>query len=127
MVLSGICNIRENPEPLSLEDLPVPEPGFWEVLLKVLACGVCHTELDEIEGRTPPPALPVILGHEVVGHVIAVGDGVDPGRIGERVGVGWFFSSCGCCEYCLEGIENVPPTTETGKAQAIPVPHPGKS
>jgi alcohol dehydrogenase, propanol-preferring len=107
MVLAGICDIRENPEPLTLEELPVPEPGPGEVLLEVLACGVCHTELDEIEGRSTPPILPVIPGHEVVGRIIRIGEGVDPGRMGERVGVGWIFSSCGSCEYCLAGNENL--------------------
>jgi len=107
MVLSALCDIRENSAPLILEQLPVPEPGPGEVLLRVLACGVCHTELDEIEGRTAPPILPVIPGHEVIGHIEMTGAGVDPQRIGERVGAGWFYSSCGNCRYCLDGNENL--------------------
>src|SRR6185436_9463156 len=74
---------------------PVPEPAPGRVLLRVLACGVCHTELDEIEGRTPPPRLPVVPGHEVVGRVERLGRGVTRHRIGERVGVGWIYSSTG--------------------------------
>ena len=107
MVLSKICDIRKNPDPLSLEELPVPEPGLDDVLLEVLACGVCHTELDEIEGRTAPPFFPVIPGHEVVGRIVKTGNDVESGRVGERVGVGWFYSSCGGCRYCLEGNENL--------------------
>jgi len=107
MILNSLCDIRENPEPLTLEQLPVPEPGPGEVLLKVLACGVCHTELDEIEGRTAPPVLPVIPGHEVVGRIVKAGADVESGRIGERAGVGWFYSSCGHCRYCSDKNENL--------------------
>ncbi len=107
MILNDLCDIRENPKPLILEQLPVPEPGPDDILLRILACGVCHTELDEIEGRTAPPALPVIPGHEVVGLIVKSGDNVESGRVGERVGVGWLYSSCGSCRYCLEGNENL--------------------
>ncbi|NOQ23203.1 MAG: alcohol dehydrogenase catalytic domain-containing protein [Candidatus Aegiribacteria sp.] len=107
MVLSELCDIRENPNPLSLEYSPVPEPAPNDVLLCVLACGVCHTELDEIEGRTAPPFLPVIPGHEVVGRIVKIGDDVITRQVGERVGVGWFYSSCGSCSYCLMGNENL--------------------
>ena len=69
MVLNRLCNLKENQAPLTLEEIPNPEPEKNEILVKVSACGVCHTELDEIEGRTPPPRLPVILGHQVVGIV----------------------------------------------------------
>ena len=75
--------------------------------MEVSACGVCHTELDEIEGRTPPPAFPVILGHQVVGRVAATGRGATKFRVGERVGVGWIFSACGHCSACINGNENV--------------------
>ena len=71
MILSEIVSMAEHGKPLQLVQLPKPAPGPDEVLLQVLACGVCHTELDEIEGRTAPPALPVVLGHEVVGRVVA--------------------------------------------------------
>lgn len=107
MRLHALGDMGRNPEPLFLDEVPVPEPGPEEVLLKVLACGVCHTELDEIEGRTPPPELPVTLGHEVVGMVVKVGGEVDLSLDGSRMGVGWFYSSCGECEYCLHGNENL--------------------
>ncbi|MGZ4995543.1 MAG: zinc-dependent alcohol dehydrogenase family protein [Methylobacter sp.] len=109
MVLQALCNLKENSLPLNLMDLPVPVPGDREVLLKVLACGVCHTELDEIEGRTPPPHLPVIPGHQVVGRVEAVGSEVDHVKLGDRVGVAWIFSACGKCKFCLSERENLCP------------------
>ena len=67
MVLNEISDLNQNPNPLTLEDVPTPKPGNNELLIRVITCGVCHTELDEIEGRTPPPYLPVILGHQVGG------------------------------------------------------------
>ena len=69
MVLEKVGALGSAEERLELQDLPVPEPGDGELLVKVSACGVCHTELDEIEGRTPPPGLPVVLGHQIVGRV----------------------------------------------------------
>ncbi|MGO9139184.1 MAG: zinc-dependent alcohol dehydrogenase family protein [Syntrophales bacterium] len=107
MVLKSISNIRENRKPLQLIDTPEPVPGQKEILIKVSACGVCHTELDEIEGRTPPPAFPIIPGHQVVGRVAGIGKRVTKACAGERVGVGWIFSACGHCGACLEGNENV--------------------
>ena len=89
--------------------MPDPIPGPGEVLIRVSACGVCHTELDEIEGRTPPPSLPVILGHQVVGHVVQCGPRPTALRPGARVGVGWIYSACGRCEYCRRGHENLCP------------------
>ncbi len=109
MVLKEIVQLRENREPLTLVELPDPEPGPGEVLIEVTACGVCHTELDEIEGRTPPPELPVVLGHEVVGRVAARGPGADRFAEGDRVGVGWIYSSCGRCAFCRRGDENLCP------------------
>ncbi|OPX17797.1 alcohol dehydrogenase [candidate division WOR-3 bacterium 4484_100] len=109
MILEKITQLKDNPEPLRLVELPIPEPGQGEVLLKVLACGVCHTELDEIEGRTPPSELPRVLGHEVVGRVEKLGPGAERFRIGDRVGVAWFYSSCGRCEFCKRGNENLCP------------------
>ncbi len=70
MVLNRLCDLKEERQPLTLQDVPEPRPADDEILVKVSACGVCHTELDEIEGRTPPPKLPVILGHQVVGRVV---------------------------------------------------------
>ena len=75
--------------------LPIPRPKVDQILIKVSACGVCHTELDEIEGRTEPPSLPIVPGHQVVGYVVEVGEGVSMHRVGDRVGVGWIYSSDG--------------------------------
>ena len=109
MVLKKLCNLKENHMPLELMELPVPVPGEQEILLKVSACGVCHTELDEIEGRTPPPRLPIVPGHQVVGRVEAVGSKVNAVKTGDRVGVAWIFSACGTCKFCLAGNENLCP------------------
>lgn len=107
MVLTGICDLSEKRNPLEMREMkdPVPMPG--EILVKISACGVCHTELDEIEGRTPPPEFPVILGHQVVGRVEKPGEGSEKFRTGDRVGVGWIYSACGQCDYCLNGMENL--------------------
>ncbi len=107
MVLNGLHDLEKSDKPLLLTELPIPEPKPGEVLLKVLTCGVCHTELDEIEGRTPPPVFPVVLGHQVVGSVIRQGENAQLHELGTRVGVGWIFSACGNCEYCLSGNENL--------------------
>ncbi|HOU96754.1 MAG TPA: zinc-dependent alcohol dehydrogenase family protein [Bacteroidales bacterium] len=109
MILKSLTDISLNREPLVLSDMPEPEPSDNEVLIKVTACGVCHTELDEIEGRTPPPELPVIPGHQVIGRVVASGRKVNNRKPGDRVGVAWIFSSCGKCDYCLQGMENLCP------------------
>ena len=109
MVLNRLCNLQETDTPLDLADLPAPAPGRAELLVKVSACGVCHTELDEIEGRTPPPRLPVILGHQVVGRVVELGAQVTAFRVGDRVGIAWIYSACGECDFCLAGNENLCP------------------
>lgn len=95
MVLSEIVSLTENMAPLKLVDLPIPEPAAEEILLRVSVCGVCHTELDEIEGRTAPPKFPIVLGHEVVGRVEQRGTGVTKWNVGDRVGVGWIHHSTG--------------------------------
>lgn len=95
MVLPKVVSLNETDLPLQLIDLPIPSPKSGEVRLRVSACGVCHTELDEIEGRTPPSKLPIVLGHEVVGVVDQRGDGVTRLKEGDRVGVGWIHSSTG--------------------------------
>jgi alcohol dehydrogenase, propanol-preferring len=95
MVLPKVVSLNESARPLDLRDLPIPQPDPGEVRIRVAACGVCHTELDEIEGRTPPPKLPMVLGHEVVGYVDQLGKGVAKLRMGDRVGVGWIHSSTG--------------------------------
>ena len=95
MQLRSIASLSEQPEPLVLADIPTPVPREHQILLRISACGVCHTELDEIEGRTPPPRLPVVPGHEVVGHVVARGTGASRFSEGQRVGVGWIYRSTG--------------------------------
>ena len=107
MVLNALANLADNPTPLSLQELPVPTPTEGEVLLRVLTCGVCHTELDEIEGRTPPPVLPVVLGHQAVGEVVGHGPGGQALADGQRVGVAWIHSACGVCPHCQRGAENL--------------------
>ncbi len=95
MVLHRIGPLADAAVRLELRELPRPEPGPGQVRIAVSVCGVCHTELDEIEGRTPPPRLPVVPGHEVVGTVDALGPGASRFRGGERVGVGWIHHSSG--------------------------------
>ena len=107
MILNELCAIADNKTPLVLGEIPDPVPGDTEILIKVSRCGVCHTELDEIEGRTPPPKLPVILGHQIVGHVHATGAAATKFSKGERVGVAWIHSACGSCHYCRSGTENL--------------------
>ena len=107
MILNRIVKISADNFPLSLEDIPSPDPKANEVLIKVHACAVCHTELDEIEGRTPPAHLPVVPGHQVVGIVQEVGSSVTRIKPGQRLGVAWIFSSCGKCNYCLTDRENL--------------------
>jgi len=107
MVINRIGLLKDNPDPLVMTTLPDPIPGSREVLIKITACGVCHTELDEIEGRTPPNHLPVVPGHQVVGNIVAAGDTVKKLRVGERVGIGWIYSACGKCEYCRKENENL--------------------
>jgi len=97
----------ENRNPLVFADLPDPVPREKEILIKVSACGVCHTELDEIEGRTPPPRLPVVLGHQLVGTVEKTGAKAIKFQLGDRVGVGWIHSACGTCKFCLQENENL--------------------
>jgi propanol-preferring alcohol dehydrogenase len=95
-------------EPLKIEQLPVPEPGHGDLLIKVTACGVCHSDLHAVDGDwTPPPVLPLIPGHEVAGTVAKVGPGVTGFSVGDEVGVPWMYSSCGQCEFCLAGMETI--------------------
>ena len=107
MVLNALGRLTDNPAPLRSEQLADPAPAGGEILIDVRTCGVCHTELDEIEGRTPPPRLPIVLGHQVVGHVAALGEGATAFRMGDRVGVAWIFSACGHCAFCRRGEENL--------------------
>jgi len=93
--------------PLELMQVPAPHPGPGEVLVKVSTCAVCHTELDEIEGRLIPPGFPLILGHQIVGRVEGLGPGVARFSPGDRIGIAWIYSSCGTCRFCLRGDENL--------------------
>jgi len=95
LIISKTASLADNPQPLQLVELEKPQPGEGQVLIKVSVCGVCHTELDEIEGRTPPPSLPVVPGHEVIGRVASLGKNASRFDRGERVGVGWIYSSSG--------------------------------
>ncbi|MEM2272833.1 MAG: zinc-dependent alcohol dehydrogenase family protein [Candidatus Bathyarchaeia archaeon] len=104
MVVRRIAHIEENP--LNYEDLPIPEPKGKDVLIRVYACGICRTELDEIEGRLQPK-LPIIPGHQIVGRVVEMGPEARRFRVGDRVGVAWIYSSCGVCRFCRRGLENL--------------------
>ncbi|MFW6128721.1 MAG: zinc-dependent alcohol dehydrogenase family protein [Candidatus Aminicenantaceae bacterium] len=107
MVIKSIADLKKSRTPLEMVDLPIPELGNRDLLLKVKTCGVCHTEIDEIEGRTPPPKFPVVPGHEIIGIIEETGSEVKKYKAGERVGVGWIFSSCLNCQYCKNGNENL--------------------
>jgi propanol-preferring alcohol dehydrogenase len=106
-ILKKIVRIDEEPEPLEIVEWPEPEVEDHEILVKVIACGVCHTELDEIEGRTPPPRLPVIPGHQVIGYVVRAGNHARRFALSQRVGIGWINHACGRCAACLSGRENL--------------------
>ncbi len=107
MVLNQVSRLAENKTPLQLMELPTPAPGEREILIRVSVCGVCHTELDEIEGRTPPSRFPVVLGHQVVGRVAENGRNAQAFKVGDRVGVAWIFWADGTCKFCREGNENL--------------------
>lgn len=113
MILESLADVRTNPTPLRLLSLPEPTLNEGEVLLRVTRCGVCHTELDEIEGRTPPPQLPVVLGHQVIGTLESdsllsnTQEQAPALQKGQRVGVAWIASACGKCKYCISSNENL--------------------
>ncbi|MBM3531193.1 MAG: zinc-dependent alcohol dehydrogenase family protein [Alphaproteobacteria bacterium] len=94
-------------EPLRMEERPVPEPGPGKLRLRVAACGVCRTDLHVVDGELLEPRLPIVPGHEIVGYVDALGSGVSQFRIGDRVGVPWLGHTCGACDYCTGGRENL--------------------
>lgn len=101
--------------PLKIEEVPVKEPKENQILVKVITCGVCHTDLHACEGDWPvKPKLPLIPGHEAVGYVVALGRGVDNVKDGDIVGVPWLFSACGCCEYCITGWETLCESQQNG-------------
>ncbi len=129
MLLTAVTNLDGNDSPLVAADVPDPMPAPGELLVEISACGVCHTELDEIEGRMPPSRLPRILGHQAVGRVSALGADASDFRVGDRVGVAWIYSACGRCAWCLEGRENLCPDfratgrdADGGYAQRMVVP-----
>ena len=93
--------------PLMLRELSIPQPANGEILLAIEACGVCRTDLHVVDGELPQPKLPIVLGHEIVGRVAALGAGVTGFRLGERVGVPWLGATCGVCPYCRSGRENL--------------------
>lgn len=116
MRLEKLVDLREVTKPLQLSDCPVPEPAPGQVRIRVATCGVCHTELDEIEGRTPPPNLPIIPGHQAVGRIDKLGAKVGGRQLGERVGVAWIYSTCGQCHWCQTDRENLcPQFSATGR------------
>jgi propanol-preferring alcohol dehydrogenase len=123
MVLSATGSLDHNAAPLEIADTTKPEPGRGEILIEISVCGVCHTELDEIEGRTNPPRLPVIPGHEIVGRVAALGTGSHRHVIGDRVGVGWIYSSSGdAAENLSEEFRATGRDVDGGYAQFVVVP-----
>ncbi|HTK68364.1 MAG TPA: alcohol dehydrogenase catalytic domain-containing protein, partial [Candidatus Eisenbacteria bacterium] len=91
--------------PLQLRDIPDPEPGLGEVRVRVLACGVCRTDLHVIEGDLPPHKLPIVPGHQVVGIVDRLGPGTARFKLGDRIGVAWLRHTDGTCTYCRSGRE----------------------
>jgi propanol-preferring alcohol dehydrogenase len=108
-IIDRVYDLVKESDPLKQVEIARPEPNEGELLIKVRACGVCHTEIDEIEGRTPPPVYPVIPGHQVVG-IVEQNRGTQTGiRPGDRVGVAWIYSACGTCDYCRSGFENLCP------------------
>jgi propanol-preferring alcohol dehydrogenase len=94
-------------ERLRLAELPVPEPGAGQILVRIRACAVCRTDLHVVDGELPEPKLPLVPGHEIVGEVARLGSGVDRFRPGERVGIPWLGYTCGQCRFCLAGQENL--------------------
>ncbi len=94
-------------QPLVLRDLPVPQPAPGQVQLRVTACGICRTDLHVVDGDLTEPALPLVPGHQIVGEVTGLGEGVDGFGIGQRIGVPWLGGSCGHCWYCERERENL--------------------
>jgi propanol-preferring alcohol dehydrogenase len=129
LVLTRLGQVDERSRPLLPVDMATPAPADDELLIRVAACGVCHTELDEIEGRLAPSRLPRVLGHQIVGRVLAAGRNTSQHQPGDRVGVAWIFRACGRCEQCRHGRENLCPRFEAtgrdadgGYAEFVTVP-----
>ena len=120
---------RIESRPLQLVDREVPEPGSGDVRVRVSACACCRTDLHVVEGDLDLPHLPVVPGHQAVGRVDALGDGCELLHVGDRVGVPWLHRTCGVCEYCVRGEENLCEhaeftgwTVDGGYADALTVP-----
>jgi len=94
-------------KPLKITDLPVPDPEPGRVLIKVHACGICHTDLHQVEGELPLHKSPVIPGHQIVGTVMETGKNVENIKTGDRVGMAWLHDTCGKCSHCVNGQENL--------------------
>jgi alcohol dehydrogenase, propanol-preferring len=107
MVFRKAGEIRPGAQPLAEEQWPIPTPAEGQVLIQVTACGVCHTELDIIEGRAEAALSPLIPGHQVVGNIILRGAKARRFEVGARIGVAWIFAACGQCGYCRTGDENL--------------------
>jgi propanol-preferring alcohol dehydrogenase len=105
LILKRPCSIDERP--LSIAEVDTPIPGPKEILLKIMTCGICHTDLHIVEGELKPKKLPIIPGHQIVGVVAAMGKRVTRFRKGDRVGVAWLNSTCGKCEFCQKEKENL--------------------
>jgi propanol-preferring alcohol dehydrogenase len=99
--------LRKNGTPLEWSELPDREPGPGEIRVKVMACGVCRTDLHVMDGDLPDPKLPIIPGHEIVGRIDKIGAGVEGMRAGERAGIPWMAHTCGVCPYCARAEENL--------------------
>ena len=107
MLLKETSNLDSNKKPLYYTDVNINDPKDNEILIKVSTCGVCHTELDQVEGRIKPSFLPVILGHQIIGNVVKTGPNAKKFSSGDRVGIAWISSACGVCTYCKNGMENL--------------------
>ena len=105
MLLSGTGAVETSP--LQLRDVPIPQPGPGQVLVRLTVCGICRTDLHVIEGELERPKLPLIPGHQAVGVISRVGAGVTDRAVGERVGIAWLQGTCGQCEFCRSGRENL--------------------
>lgn len=107
--------VREFGGPLHIEEMPINEPGENQILVKVITCGVCHTDLHACNGDWPvKPKLPLIPGHEAIGYVVALGREVKNVKEGDIVGVPWLHSACGCCEFCITGWETLCESQQNG-------------
>ncbi len=107
MTLMRAMILERTNTPLVLRELPVPQPAGGEILVEIMACGVCRTDLHVVDGELPHPKLPIVPGHEIVGRVAAIGADVSGFALGVRVGVPWLGATCGVCPYCRSGRENL--------------------